>query len=231
MMNDSMRSGLQPESQAGSRVLGASVVGGVALVLAGLVVGCVDETSGGGTSSGGSAPYYGGGATSGTSGASGGASSTPAADGGLPPMVVDVDPGGTLAAAPGNGVGVFTQYQTGGHWLVWWTCDTNITGQSCAYTIAVQALQGNLSNIQGMGDGGTPPSMTLTSGGFSILSDTSTARNQVSFDAQAGASIELTVNLEPLPDQNFIFFVQNGHVNGGYQGNLTDPLILEPGSP
>jgi hypothetical protein len=43
------------------------------------------------------------------------------------PLLVDVDPNQTLSAAPGQGAGVFIEYKTGGHWHVWWTCDTALT--------------------------------------------------------------------------------------------------------
>ena len=152
-------------------------------------------------------------------------------DGAVPPMVVDVDPNGTLSATPGQGVGVFTQYVSGGHWLVWWTCDTEVTGQSCLFTISITPMQGTLSNVQGIQNGAMAVVGGASASGFALTSSTSNDRNQVSFDAPPGASIELDAFVEPSPNENYLFFVQNQRVNGGYQGDLTDPLILEPSSP
>lgn len=154
-----------------------------------------------------------------------------ATDGAVPPMVVEVDPNGTLSAKPGVGVGVFAQYVSGGHWLVWWTCDTEVTGQSCLFTVSVTPVQGTVSNVQGTQSGSTAPVAGASPTGFAVTSSTSSERNQVSFDAPPGASIELDTFVEPSPSENYIFFVQNQRVNGGYQGELTDPLILEPSSP
>jgi hypothetical protein len=152
-------------------------------------------------------------------------------DADIPPMVVDVDPGGSLSATPGAGVGVFTQYQTGGHWSVWWTCDTNVTRQPCGYQIAVSVAAGALSNLRGValetGDRLSQP----TSQQALVLATTTTERDEIDFDAAPGVSIELTVGLDPEPDTNFLFFVQDGRINGGYRGSLTNPLILEPASP
>ena len=153
----------------------------------------------------------------------------PGADGGVPPMVVEVDPNGTLSATPGLGVGVFTQYLSGGHWLIWWTCDTEVTGQSCLFTISVTPMQGAFSNVTDTEDGTT--AAVSTPSGLALTSSTSTGRNQVTFDAEPGAPIELTTFVEPSPNENYLFFVQSQRVNGGYQGDLTDPLILEPSSP
>ncbi len=238
----------------------AAIVLAGALGVSGFVLGCGPSDSGGYYGSAGSSAgaYYGGagtctgttgcgpasGAYSGTAGtftgsaggtgASGGgfdAGTLVATDGAVPPMVVEVDPNGTLSATPGLGVGVFTQYVSGGHWLVWWTCDTEVTGQSCAFTISITPVQGTVSNVQGIQNGTTAAVAGASPSGFALTSNTSTARNQVSFDAQPGASIELDAFVEPSPNENYLFFVQNQRVNGGYQGDLTDPLILEPSSP
>jgi hypothetical protein len=157
--------------------------------------------------------------------------SGPGADGGVPPMVVEVDPNGTLSAAPGLGVGVFTQYVSGGHWLIWWTCDAIATGQSCLFTISVSPMQGTFSNVELTQNGTMSEVAGSGAPSFALTSSTSSERNQVTFDAEPGASIELGAFVEPSPNENYLFFVQSQRVNGGYQGNLTDPLILEPSSP
>ena len=43
-----------------------------------------------------------------------------------------------------------------------------------------------------------------------------------------GQPIELEVRLNGVRDGRFFFFVQNGLVNGGYTGQLSDPLVLSP---
>jgi hypothetical protein len=145
------------------------------------------------------------------------------------PIVVLVDPNRTLNAQPGQGVGVFTEYQTGGHWHVWWTCDTaaNGTGEPCFFQVAVSVPSGKLI-----------PSGAHTSSAFvqpsaqSIDSSTTTTTSidQIYFDASPGQAIELDARLNGIRDGRFLFFVQNGVVNGGYTGMLSDPLILSPGS-
>src|SRR5882672_3572150 len=41
------------------------------------------------------------------------------------PILAEVDTDQTLNANPGEGVGIYAEYATGGHWYIWWTCDTN----------------------------------------------------------------------------------------------------------
>ena len=41
----------------------------------------------------------------------------------------------------------------------------------------------------------------------------------------------LDAKLDGVGDPAYLFFVQDGSVNGGYSGMLTDPLMLEPSTP
>jgi hypothetical protein len=187
---------------------------------AALLVGCVVESStsrSGGGGGGGTAGGYAGGVTpSNTS---------------TQPMVVKVDPDQTLVATPGNGVGVFSEYRTGGHWHVWWTCDTQITGLSCAYQVAISVSSGTISNLDGRS---LPASDQLTQPTTQdVIAATLTASDvsEIFFDAAPGESIEVDAQLNGERNGAFLFFVQSGQVNGGYTGTLTDPLILEPLAP
>jgi hypothetical protein len=159
--------------------------------------------------------------------ATGGSSSSAAAPGPQAPVVVLVDPDRTLNAQPGQGVGVFTEYQTGGHWHVWWTCDTaaNGNGEPCFFQIVVSVPSGRLIPNYSRQDSSfsqpTPQSITSTT-------TTTTAIDQVYFDAAPGQAIQLDARLNSIRDGRFLFFVQNSLVNGGYTGMLSDPLILSP---
>ncbi len=162
-------------------------------------------------------------ASSSTGWASGGSSSSAAA--GNPPVVVLVDPDRTLTAKPGQGVGVFTEYATGGHWHVWWTCDTavNGTGDPCFFQVEASVSSGAITS-----SGGGDPVSRQTSQDIEATTTTSTGLDQIYFDTTPGQAIELDVRLNGVRDGRFLFFVQNGVVNGGYTGTLSDPLVLSP---
>jgi hypothetical protein len=195
-------------------------------IVAALVAGCTlqDERVPGSSSQGGSS----------SSGANpappSGATSAPTT-----PMLVDVDANRTMSASPGDGVGVFTQYQTGGHWNVWWTCDTNKTGLPCSFDVSVTVSTGSIAEVAGQaltaGD-------TLTQAGsqqIQVLTTTTTAVAGVTFDTVVPPGttpiITLDAELGGVSDPAYLFFVQDGTVNGGYSGMLTDPLMLEPSTP
>lgn len=190
---------------------------------AALTVGCVEDNQ---PSSG----YYAGGSGSGSGGGtSSGAvgSTTPSAS----PILVDVDPGRTLNANPGDGVGVFTEYVSGGHWHVWWTCDTNKSTQSCSFDVRVSVDRDTITNVTG--EVATAPSTGIVQNASGIEDTTLTRANidGMHFDTTPGAIITLTATMDGNYDGQFLFFVQDGQVNGNYPGTVTDPLMLEGKTP
>ena len=147
------------------------------------------------------------------------------------PLLVDVDTGKTMTAAPGDGVGIFVEYKAGGKWHVWWTCDTNKTNLGCTFSLQVSSVTGQIANLAVSGQAqGDNVQQTDTQ---TITATTNTTSNAVdiTFDADAGGKIEINANVGGVQDSSFFFFVQDGQVNGGYNGQLTDPLQFEGNSP
>jgi hypothetical protein len=191
-----------------------------------LVTGCIIDNSQG--SSGGG--YVGG-------GSGGGSNGTGSSSGGtVQPMLVDVDPNQTMNATPGDGVGVFVQYKTGGHWYVWWTCDTNKTGQSCAFDNTMTVSKGTIANVSSMTPGVAPTGLVQNApGAIDVQTSTSTGVDGVTFDTPftAGQVPVITLDAKVNGQQNpgWLFFVQNGQINGATKDTLTDPLMFEPSTP
>jgi hypothetical protein len=213
------------------------IVGVAAAAVGILVAGCVSQPesfAGGG----------GGGGFSSSSG-SGSAGGGPSAQ----PMLVVVDTDQTLNAAGGQGVGVFVEYQAGGHWTVRWACDTALTGLSCQFlvhvTLAAAPSVADVDSGQGFDGGGSTgifnlldqeqspnASVTQASAGTLLATSTTThAIDGVGFDTPAGATITLEATVNGEDNGAFLFFVQDGKVNGGYQGTLSDPIMLVPSAP
>lgn len=195
-------------------------VAAVAMIVS-LAAGCIVENNNGGSQgqqTQGGSPFGGGGGGGGTGNPS------------PMPMLVDVDPNVTMTANPGDGVGVFTEYAAGGHWHVWWTCDTNKTGQSCSFDIKISVPDSSIANVKG---GGLQTSDTLSTSTAPLeaITTTSTGIAGVSFDTTPGAAITLDAAIGGVHDGTFLFFVQKGQINGGFTGTLTDPLMLEGAAP
>jgi len=147
------------------------------------------------------------------------------------PMLVVVDPDRVMHATAGQGVGVFTEYQTGGHWRVWWTCDTAKTSQACRFDVIAAVADGALGNAAGLSltDGDQLSQANAQS--VEALTTTTANIEGMTFDSAAGATITLDAQVGALRDGSFLFFVQDGKINGGYMSTLTDPLMLQPLAP
>lgn len=192
-----------------------------------LAAGCVVENNPSGTQRGSTvspAPT----ATNGSSPGAGSGSGTGGSTGGtVAPMLVDVDTNQTMSASPGDGVGVFVEYKAGGGWHVWWTCDTNKSSQSCNFVVKISASAA-LQNLQTTGSAqasNADPGVTT----FSTV--TGSTIDGATFSTAAGDVLTLDASVDGLADGSFIFFVQDGKVNGGFAGKLTNPLKLEGKSP
>ncbi len=206
-----------------------SVVGslGAAVAMAAFGSGCIIDSSQSGSGGG----YAGGGSSS-----SGGTPSGSSSGGTVQPMLVDVDPNQTMNASPGDGVGVFVEYATGGHWHVWWTCDTNKTGLSCSFDNTISAAKGSIANVGSMTPGVAAMGVTQNApGAIEAQTSTTTAVDGLTFDTPltAGQTPIITVDAKVNGQENaqWLFFVQNGQINGGTHDMLTDPLMFEPSTP
>lgn len=147
------------------------------------------------------------------------------------PLLVDVDTGKTMTATPGDGVGIFVEYRAGGKWHVYWTCDTNKTGLGCQFNIQVASVTGSLQNLAVSGQAQGDDIRQTDASTINATTSTSSNAVDITFDADSGGTIEITAAVGGIQDSSFFFFVQDGAVNGGYQGKLTDPLRFEGKTP
>jgi hypothetical protein len=151
------------------------------------------------------------------------------------PMLAVVDTDQVMNADPGQGVGVFTEYSAGGKWHIWWTCDTARSKQPCDVSVAATAATGTIDAVSAdQLQGGavvTPEPSRLEA---SIR--TTTQVHGITFTTTPGAVLTLEATVGglkegPGPNRSFFFFVQDGKINGGYTGALTNPLQLQGNKP
>ncbi|MFT3770355.1 MAG: hypothetical protein QM820_33425 [Minicystis sp.] len=142
---------------------------------------------------------------------------------------IDIDPGATMSADPGNGVGVFVQYDAGGYWTLFTTCDTAISGAACNFDILVSAdSRVFLDNVEGF-DLEPTDSITLgADGSINLVTDTSFGMNGLTFDADPGAVIEVDVLLDGVAQPQFVYVVSDGRLLSGVP---TNPVDFAPAAP
>ena len=147
------------------------------------------------------------------------------------PMVVAVETNQTMVAKGGEGVGVFVQYRAGGHWHVWLTCDTLVSGLDCRFNVSAVASTGALSNL--LATPGKTARIDLSTIGGAVTASSQLTNEVAGFDfgSVAGATLTVTATVSGMQSGDFFFFVQDGKVNGGFGGRLTNPLRFEPTKP
>jgi hypothetical protein len=149
------------------------------------------------------------------------------------PMNVSIDTNQTMNVAPGDGVGVFVEYDSGGNWNVWWTCDSRVdpTNTACGFDVKITAQSGALTNLVpqtlAAGDAITQP----TPASVEATTTTSTGTDGFTFTTSPGAEILLDASIGGQHNGNFVFFVQGGKVNDGFSGTLTDPIYMQGSAP
>ena len=135
-----------------------------------------------------------------------------------------IDTGRTLHASPGQGAGLFVTAQSGGAWLLEWTCDSAVNpGSTCPFEIAVGTT----------GLAATPvalPATALVSSDeaqLRIKTTTTSTIDRVTFRTTPGASISLSMRLRGQPYPSLVFFVSGGALSTA----PTDPIELVPSEP
>jgi len=141
------------------------------------------------------------------------------------PAIADItiDPAATMDVSPGDGVGLFVEYAGNGHWDVFSTCDTAVSGASCNFDVVISADPlVSISRVEGQ-DLNDFDSLSLESdGSIRLVTDTDFGMNGVSFDADPGATIEIDMLLDGEEQPAFVYAVSDGVLLRGVPSNPVD---------
>jgi hypothetical protein len=173
----------------------------------------------------------GGGTATGTGSSSGGASGGDGSPSQYP-ITAKVDTDQTMQVNAGQGVGVFTEYVSGGHWHVWWTCDSSINpqGAPCAFGVKITSGTSSIKNVSTQ-QFASSDSISSSSTEIDASTTTSTAFDGLLFDTAPGDTITISATVGGLYDGRFLFFVEDGKIDDGSQEPVTDPILLTPTTP
>lgn len=140
-----------------------------------------------------------------------------------------IDTGATLAQIePGQGAGAFVEYQAGGTWHVFTSCDSALSGFACRWDIIVSPLTGSLTNLteEELESGDALGRYGTRSARFVV--DTDFDLDGFFVDSDPGAKLRVDVFLDDQPAPRFIYWVGDG---GLHAGSPTNPIDLEPSAP
>ena len=141
---------------------------------------------------------------------------------------VAVDTGKFISTPPGEGVGVFVEYQAGGRWHVFTACDTIFSQAGCAFDVTAQLFEGSVSNVAG--DGLEPGDVTGSACADTAYLSVNTGSNLdgMVFDAPAGGPIRVTASLDGALHPDVIYWAEGDVVRNDGHSN---PLDLTPTAP
>jgi hypothetical protein len=155
--------------------------------------------------------------------------SAPVADERADVALVVVDADATIPLTPGESVGLFVQYARGGHWNLSTTCDTRLSGQSCAFDVLVSPAPGaSFSNVAGQGLLRDDALELRSNGTVRLVTATSFGTDGMTFDSDPGALVELDALLDGVDQPRLVHVVSEGTV---VEGVPTNPVDLSPSAP
>jgi hypothetical protein len=139
-----------------------------------------------------------------------------------------IDADATMDYKPGEGVGLYVEYASGGHWHVYTTCDTAVSDLSCTFDVVIRPEAGSpVSNVEGY-DLTTADTLTLRDdGSIRLLSATTKGDQGLDFDLDPGALVEIDFLLDGVAQPQFVYAVSHGVVLNGVS---TNPVQFIPAS-
>lgn len=141
-------------------------------------------------------------------------------------QTVWIEPDEALAAEAGEGAGVFLEYESGGRWHAWVTCDTRITGRSCKFDVFAQVINGNVGNIVGESLGPRGRVYHDCADSVQLVVDPGESAAGVYFDAPPGAAVQFDILLDGAPYPELVYWY--GHHR---KSDASDVRYGAPGNP
>jgi hypothetical protein len=127
----------------------------------------------------------------------------------------------------GRGTGLFVEYQSGGSWRIFTSCDTELSGFACTWDVIVTPIDAALESVR------TEDLERDDFGGIDgadgrLISDNDFDFDGIVFASTPGAAIRLDVFLDGAPGGKYVYWVENG---GLHRGAPTNPVDLIPSAP
>ncbi len=143
------------------------------------------------------------------------------------PFHAVIDAGQTLATDLGKGAGVFVEYQPGGSWKVWTSCDTKVTGQICRYRVNILP-NGAISNVDGIDLKATDYWQREGDGSYTLAVDVGLDSPGLRFTMPPGSTADMELELDGQVDPSYFVWVSGGSV---HDGAPRSPVVFHPDSP
>lgn len=153
---------------------------------------------------------------------------------GIPAATVGIDANEPLASPPGEGAGVFLEYQAGGHWHVWTACDTKTSGLACNYDVFAQVTNGSTSNVASESLESNDAVYWSCTDTAELVATTTNDIDGMYFDAPPGAGVQFDVRIDGVPHPELVYWYgnyRNGSESYVHYGAPGNPVLVVPNTP
>ena len=137
-----------------------------------------------------------------------------------------IDAGYTLSTSLGDGAAVFIEYESGGVWRAWTSCDTNLTGFGCMFDVHFSSQ----APIETVATSGLETEDFVEEGAaqLSFYSTTYGSSDGVEFRTAPGALVSVELLLDGQVAPRYFVWYGNGVVRDGANGS---PVVFQPDLP
>jgi len=144
-------------------------------------------------------------------------------------MLFSIDTDKVLESPPGEGVGLFVEYEAGGIYRLWTTCDTNYSNKGCTFDVAASVdTASKIDVVEGSNFEGYDEVQALDDGSVSFHAETASDIDVMTLTTTPGAILRVEMFLDGVSDGRFIYWVGNGIL---HEGSPTNPVDFAPTSP
>ncbi len=143
------------------------------------------------------------------------------------PFYTTVDAGQTLTTDLGEGAGVFVEYQRGGNWRVWTSCDKNVTGRSCHYEVTVSP-RAPVEWVNGVDLESNDYYERNGDGTITFVAETGADSDAIEFATKPGALVDIELTLDGNVDPSYFVWFGNDDVR---RGAPSSPVVFQPDAP
>lgn len=140
-----------------------------------------------------------------------------------------IDTDALIDVKPAEGVGVFVEYEAGGRWHVYASCDTNVSRHDCLFDVVVHSL-GTNGILSASGDGLEDDDSVSLFGvdGVQMVSYTDYDFDGFYVDTDPGAKLSIDVMLDDGCGAEWVYWIDQG---GVHEGAPSTPFDLTPSTP
>jgi hypothetical protein len=143
--------------------------------------------------------------------------------------IESIETGQHLTVDPGKGAGLFVEYDTGGFWHVFATCDSATSvagGASCNWDLIASVDPSNQLTVPDQSDLERNDGVySVDSGAVHLIFNTDVDIDGVGLATQPpGIPLTLDVKLDDVHDSSFVSWISGGAVQTG----TSDPAIFTP---